>query len=382
MAKTIFLITMGIINTIIAENIIKKITVPFTTNTNEEVINWTYTSTDNKDTLLLIFHPVEEVLGIIEIIPKGSSEIISTSECPVKEEKLGSSLKPLISPITWASSKNNEIINGTTFWAQKNNIFCIKVPLTTPNTTLKIKVNGIQKNFSINKTTHFQPESYFIEGKIYNLNTGKETYGEIIIIDTKTGEENFYISDPQKGFRANLSPNKKYKAICKVFGYPILERDLPGTSSRCDFFLPHLKKGTKFILENIYFYPNTYAIKKESYESLNKLVNFLKEHSHIKIEIQGHTAGDTPVMWQPPSHRKKGPEWNFIGTSQELSLKRAEAVKQYLVKHGISPERLITKGYGASKKLIPDPINPEEKEKNMRVEIEIISTSYRNFAIR
>ncbi len=55
-----------------------------------------------------------------------------------------------------------------------------------------------------------------------------------------------------------------------------------------------------------------------------------------------------------------------------LSLKRAEAVVQYLVKHGIGANRLEAKGYGDERPLVSNDDEEEGRQINRRTEIEII----------
>ena len=60
-----------------------------------------------------------------------------------------------------------------------------------------------------------------------------------------------------------------------------------------------------------------------------------------------------------------------VGTeeyNQELSEKRAKAIVEYLVKKGIDPLRLTTKGYGFNKPAAPND-TPENRARNRRVEI-------------
>jgi outer membrane protein OmpA-like peptidoglycan-associated protein len=52
----------------------------------------------------------------------------------------------------------------------------------------------------------------------------------------------------------------------------------------------------------------------------------------------------------------------------KLSEKRAEAVLDYLVEKGINKKRLSAKGYGDTKKRVPEAKTFEEFEMNMRVE--------------
>jgi len=47
-------------------------------------------------------------------------------------------------------------------------------------------------------------------------------------------------------------------------------------------------------------------------------------------------------------------------------------VREYLMSAGINPERIVAKGYGGDKMIIPNPITYEESLVNMRVEIVIL----------
>lgn len=107
-------------------------------------------------------------------------------------------------------------------------------------------------------------------------------------------------------------------------------------------------------LENIQFETGKEIIKSSSYPLLNKVVKILKENPNISINIDGHTdsTGDET--------------FNKI-----LSKKRAEAVKEHLVKNGINTNKLIAIGYGSSKP-IADNNTKEGRKKNRRVEFKII----------
>lgn len=60
----------------------------------------------------------------------------------------------------------------------------------------------------------------------------------------------------------------------------------------------------------------------------------------------------------------------------ELSRKRAEAVRDYLVKGGLNPAIVTTKGFGQSIPLVSG-TTPEARAKNRRVEIGIVQTNLR-----
>ncbi len=72
------------------------------------------------------------------------------------------------------------------------------------------------------------------------------------------------------------------------------------------------------------------------------------------MEISGHTDSDGSEMY-----------------NLRLSQARAQAVVDYLVSRGISPSRLIAKGYGESRPVAPND-TPENKQKNRRTELKIL----------
>lgn len=130
--------------------------------------------------------------------------------------------------------------------------------------------------------------------------------------------------------------------------------------------------GDRLVLNNVFFYSNTYAFKPGSDVELDQLVNFLNANSTVEIEVQGHTANDTEDIRPDPHFKGQGKEWNFRGSAFELSEERAKVVKAYLIDHGIDKHRIEAVGYGNTHLRIPDAKTFEEFQKNMRVEALII----------
>ncbi len=61
------------------------------------------------------------------------------------------------------------------------------------------------------------------------------------------------------------------------------------------------------------------------------------------------------------------------GYNQKLSVKRAEAVKAYLVSKGIEKNRVYTEGKGLTQP-VADNKTKEGRSKNRRVEVEVVGT--------
>ena len=99
-----------------------------------------------------------------------------------------------------------------------------------------------------------------------------------------------------------------------------------------------------------------YVLKPEGRAKLDDLVSKIKDVNLEVIIAVGHT--------------------DWIGTvayNQKLSVRRAEAVKAYLVSKGIEKNRVYTEGKGKSQP-IADNRTAEGRAKNRRVEIEVVGT--------
>ena len=98
------------------------------------------------------------------------------------------------------------------------------------------------------------------------------------------------------------------------------------------------------------------VLKPEGKAKLNDLVSKVKDINLEVIIAVGHT--------------------DSVGTdayNQKLSVRRAEAVKAYLVSKGIEKNRVYTEGKG-EKQPVADNKTAEGRAKNRRVEIEVVGT--------
>jgi outer membrane protein OmpA-like peptidoglycan-associated protein len=106
------------------------------------------------------------------------------------------------------------------------------------------------------------------------------------------------------------------------------------------------------------FESNKYDIKPESFPTLDRLTDNLKNNPKNAVEIHGHADSSGNDAINIP-----------------LAKRRAEAVKAYLVGKGIKPNRITTKGFGSSKP-IADNATPEGRAKNRRVEIILLTPDF------
>ncbi|HNB44104.1 MAG TPA: OmpA family protein, partial [Burkholderiaceae bacterium] len=97
-------------------------------------------------------------------------------------------------------------------------------------------------------------------------------------------------------------------------------------------------------------------LKPEAGAKLDDLVGKVKDINLEVIIAVGHTDSD-----------------GSDAMNQKLSVARAEAVKQYLVGKGVEQNRVYTEGKG-EKQPVADNSTKEGKQKNRRVEIEVVGT--------
>jgi len=88
---------------------------------------------------------------------------------------------------------------------------------------------------------------------------------------------------------------------------------------------------------DIYFDYDRYELKSETIEILAEHAQQLKKNQNIKVLIEGHCD-----------------EWGTIEYNLALGERRSNSVKTFLVKYGISPDRLSTISYGKERPLDPE----------------------------
>ena len=117
-----------------------------------------------------------------------------------------------------------------------------------------------------------------------------------------------------------------------------------------DIVLDSIVVGSKVILGDIFFDFNSSTLQEASFYTLDKQAAFLLDSKDISLEIEGHTDS------------LGGDEYN-----KELSQRRADAVKSYLVSKGIASERLTTIGFGSEQ-----PISDNETEDGRRMNRRVV----------
>ena len=125
----------------------------------------------------------------------------------------------------------------------------------------------------------------------------------------------------------------------------------PIESYGCRQFKKIVVKPDKLELkERLYFAYDQATLQEESHPVLDEVVQALNDNTEFRVQVEGHTSSEG--------------EDNH---NQTLSEARAKAVVDYLVAHGISKDRLVSKGFSSS---VPTDTNETAagRENNRRVE--------------
>jgi len=116
-----------------------------------------------------------------------------------------------------------------------------------------------------------------------------------------------------------------------------------------------LRHGVLQIFDKIYFETAKAIIRPESFPTLNAVAAMIKLQPQLKlVEVQGH------------ADERGDDDYNM-----QLTETRAQAVKQYLIEHGVASDRLYAHGYGETRPVCREH-GPSCWSQNRRVEFIIV----------
>ena len=203
-----------------------------------------------------------------------------------------------------------------------------------------------------------------LQGRITNKKDGKPVPANITIELFSNPKEKFEVkSDKITGtYSVTLPGGDDYSLTVEAPGFMFYSERINLTKlsnssvTNRNIGLHPLEKGENIIIKTIYFDPDSHKLRNESKIALDRVTRILKQNPEMRLLIKGHVSEDVGGKMD----------------SQWLSEKRAMAVKDYIVEHGIESSRLETKGYGGTQP-IGDNTTVEGQKLNRRTEFEILS---------
>jgi outer membrane protein OmpA-like peptidoglycan-associated protein/tetratricopeptide (TPR) repeat protein len=205
-------------------------------------------------------------------------------------------------------------------------------------------------------------KTLYIKGKVFDIKTKEGLPSSVELKEISTGLRSSKVQTDEEGnYLITLPVGKDYAFNVNRKGYLLYSESFPLGSQPSDSVylidipLQPIETNANVILKNIFFDTKKYDLKPESIAELDNVVDLLKENPTMRIQINGFTDN--------------------IGKSSDnltLSNNRAKTVVTYLASKGIEVNRLLSKGWGASRP-IADNKTEEGRAKNRRTELQVIS---------
>ncbi|MDD4645915.1 MAG: OmpA family protein, partial [Bacteroidales bacterium] len=143
-------------------------------------------------------------------------------------------------------------------------------------------------------------------------------------------------ADPVTGeFLLGISERPSYRIGASHPGYlpysQFFENDTSLWNEKVEYLIEMepVQAGAAIVLQNIFFAFNSYDLLPGSDRDLESVIALFQQNPGIVVEVSGHTDNTGTD------------DYNLV-----LSRKRAEAVVNYLISHGIGAAQLSAKGYG------------------------------------
>jgi hypothetical protein len=199
-----------------------------------------------------------------------------------------------------------------------------------------------------------------IKGIVRDADNKKVLGADIVLTDLKTRQKVSVLrSDDETGeYYVTLSAGRTYSITATRPDYVFYSErvDVPteekGHDVVNDVYLTPIGAGETRLL--VFFDTDKADLKDESLPELDRTADFLKSNPELKVSFEGHTDDVG--------------EDNY---NMQLSQRRAESVKTYLLNQGIERKRVASSGYGKTRPK-KQGTSDEIRAMNRRVEMKIV----------
>ncbi len=214
----------------------------------------------------------------------------------------------------------------------------------------------LQKNFSLTRLDRSRMS--VLKGRIYDAVSGKDLKANIEI--TEYGGQPVIVYQKEGNYDCVVFNGALHTMVVNMEGYMTYTSQIhiPNEPTKFeiteDVALIKAEKGAKMVLNNIFFDFDKATLRPSSFRSLNTLLSMMKRYPEMSIEISGHTDNVGNMDY-----------------NQKLSDNRANVVKDYLVRNGISMKRIGAYGRAFRQPIASNDTN-EGRQLNRRTEIKIL----------
>lgn len=202
-----------------------------------------------------------------------------------------------------------------------------------------------------------------LKGTIVDDKTSDPLAATIELTDNTKNEviASFESNSSTGKYLVSLPSGVNYGIAVKADGYLFHSEnfDIPASTGyreeTKDIRMKKIEVGNKIVLNNIFFDFDKSTLRPESKAELDRLTTMLNDMPSLKIEISGHTDNIGSAAY-----------------NKTLSENRAKSVVDYLIKAGISADRLTYKGYGFDQPIASNDTE-EGRQQNRRTEFKVVS---------
>lgn len=231
-----------------------------------------------------------------------------------------------------------------------------------------------------------------VKGKLFKFTVsdpqGQPLDGNVHLVDFKN--ETDIASYTTQVYTEILNPGREetdVAVVFGVFGYKQSEKSLNYSDPSLiagayqdengawviPYKLERLTKGDVSVMYNVSFRKDAVIMSLESESDLIELVKMMKENPKYEITIHGHCNGkqDRKItgLGANTNYFSTRGSLHFYGSAKELTDLRAKAIREYLIRKGITEKRIRTFAWGGRYMLVPP--TSQYAKLNDRIEIEI-----------
>ena len=176
-----------------------------------------------------------------------------------------------------------------------------------------------------------QVESFEPMIRFYDPTLKKNVEVDLLILEKNTDNRPIIKNPKFRGGHVKFVPGFNYTLYAKADGYFSVYKEFNSNIFKDDtimrFNLNRTVKGSTFSLSDVYF-DDEGQLLPESHSTLEPYITMFRNHNDLTFQIKGFV----------PSYGVD------IERDQQLSLKRAQSVRQYFIENGIAESRMTVAG--------------------------------------
>jgi outer membrane protein OmpA-like peptidoglycan-associated protein len=202
-----------------------------------------------------------------------------------------------------------------------------------------------------------QSGEILVSGSVREVASGKGVKAKIVYKSIPTGSITGFFNDST--YRFSVFGSSKYQITVTAENYLpraiLIDPSNTGGTGTIIKDVVLTPRGQTIRLEHLLFEVGKSDIDPTSFDELDDIAALLTENPKMVVQLEGHTDNMGNVQ-----------------SNMKLSQERVDALKKYLVSKKVNKNQVKTKAFGGTQPISKGK-TPEEREKNRRVEMRVLS---------